>query len=297
MSTEIDAARLLVYRAAWLKQQGLPHTEEGAKAKLFASETARRRPARRSRSSAATATRRSSRSSATTATRDHRDLRGHERDPAARHRALDPRAPAARWRPASAARRCEPAVTLFLAGRRPELAQAHDELYPERVGEQIPLLVDARSTRLLRRDEARRAPTTCSDDSSHRAHPLSFDIARVRAVGGGGAVYGVPSPTEQLRATMRALWEPLPGVPALWRRARDPPPHMSLALDGGDDPSARLAARVERRPRRAAASALSRSAKPCSWRSTVDVWRAASDASVPSVERVGLTFHVDPRRR
>jgi butyryl-CoA dehydrogenase len=42
MSTEIDAARLLVYRAAWLKQQGLPHAEEGAKAKLFASETARR---------------------------------------------------------------------------------------------------------------------------------------------------------------------------------------------------------------------------------------------------------------
>jgi alkylation response protein AidB-like acyl-CoA dehydrogenase len=42
MATEIDAARLLVYRAAWLKQQGLPHTEEGAKAKLFASEMARR---------------------------------------------------------------------------------------------------------------------------------------------------------------------------------------------------------------------------------------------------------------
>ncbi len=42
MSTEIDAARLLVYRAAWLKQQGEPHAEAGAKAKLFASEMARR---------------------------------------------------------------------------------------------------------------------------------------------------------------------------------------------------------------------------------------------------------------
>ncbi len=42
MATEIDAARLLVYRAAWRKQQGLSHTEEGAKAKLFASEMARR---------------------------------------------------------------------------------------------------------------------------------------------------------------------------------------------------------------------------------------------------------------
>jgi alkylation response protein AidB-like acyl-CoA dehydrogenase len=45
MATEIDAARLLVYRAAWRKQEGLPHTEEGAKAKLFASEMARRQTA------------------------------------------------------------------------------------------------------------------------------------------------------------------------------------------------------------------------------------------------------------
>jgi len=45
MSMEIDAARLLVYRAAWLKEQGRPHTEEGAKAKLFASEMARRQTA------------------------------------------------------------------------------------------------------------------------------------------------------------------------------------------------------------------------------------------------------------
>jgi alkylation response protein AidB-like acyl-CoA dehydrogenase len=45
MATEIDAARLLVYRAAWRKQQGLSHTEEGAKAKLFASEMARRQTA------------------------------------------------------------------------------------------------------------------------------------------------------------------------------------------------------------------------------------------------------------
>jgi alkylation response protein AidB-like acyl-CoA dehydrogenase len=45
MSMELDAARLLVYRAAWLKQQARPHTEEGAKAKLFASEMARRQTA------------------------------------------------------------------------------------------------------------------------------------------------------------------------------------------------------------------------------------------------------------
>jgi alkylation response protein AidB-like acyl-CoA dehydrogenase len=42
MATEIDAARLLVYRAAWLKQNDRPHAEAGAKAKLFASTVARK---------------------------------------------------------------------------------------------------------------------------------------------------------------------------------------------------------------------------------------------------------------
>jgi alkylation response protein AidB-like acyl-CoA dehydrogenase len=45
MSMELDAARLLVLRAAWLKDAGRPHTEAGAKAKLFASEMARRQTA------------------------------------------------------------------------------------------------------------------------------------------------------------------------------------------------------------------------------------------------------------
>lgn len=41
MQTEIEAARALVWRAARLKQAGLPHTAEGAQAKLFASRVAR----------------------------------------------------------------------------------------------------------------------------------------------------------------------------------------------------------------------------------------------------------------
>jgi butyryl-CoA dehydrogenase len=45
MSMEIDAARLLVHRAAWLKDCGERVTEAGAKAKLYASEMARRQTA------------------------------------------------------------------------------------------------------------------------------------------------------------------------------------------------------------------------------------------------------------
>jgi alkylation response protein AidB-like acyl-CoA dehydrogenase len=42
MATEIEAARLLVYRSAWLKDQNKPFSKEVAMAKLFASETAER---------------------------------------------------------------------------------------------------------------------------------------------------------------------------------------------------------------------------------------------------------------
>jgi hypothetical protein len=40
MAADVDAARLLVYRAAWLKQAGLPTTNETSIAKLFATEAA-----------------------------------------------------------------------------------------------------------------------------------------------------------------------------------------------------------------------------------------------------------------
>jgi len=42
MAVELDAARLLTYRAAALYDEGLPHGKESAMAKLYASETAGR---------------------------------------------------------------------------------------------------------------------------------------------------------------------------------------------------------------------------------------------------------------
>ncbi len=42
MATEVDAARLLTWRAAWLKDQGKPFEKEAAMAKLYASEAAMR---------------------------------------------------------------------------------------------------------------------------------------------------------------------------------------------------------------------------------------------------------------
>jgi alkylation response protein AidB-like acyl-CoA dehydrogenase len=41
-ATEIHAARLMVYQAAWLKQEGRPYTKEASMAKLFATEMSER---------------------------------------------------------------------------------------------------------------------------------------------------------------------------------------------------------------------------------------------------------------
>ena len=40
MNTKIEAARFLVYKAAWLKQNKLPYSVDAARAKLFAAEVA-----------------------------------------------------------------------------------------------------------------------------------------------------------------------------------------------------------------------------------------------------------------
>jgi butyryl-CoA dehydrogenase len=42
MATEIDAARLLTWRAAWMKDRKMRHSKESAMAKLYASEAAMR---------------------------------------------------------------------------------------------------------------------------------------------------------------------------------------------------------------------------------------------------------------
>ena len=137
------------------------------------------------------------------------------------------------------------AITLFLDDQAPELAKAHDELYPERIDEHIPL-----SLTLLYpfapSDELDDDYLKMARDFFASRHPLSFDIARVAQWPDGGAVYGAPEPEGQLRATMRALWELFPEFPPYRGAVDDPRPHASLTLDGGDDPDT-LLARVEER--------------------------------------------------
>ena len=92
MATEIEAARALVYRAAWLRDQGRDYGLAAAQAKLFASEVAARATNAALLAPRRVRLRRRVPGRAVPARREaHRDRRGHERHPASRDRAQDPR--------------------------------------------------------------------------------------------------------------------------------------------------------------------------------------------------------------
>jgi 2'-5' RNA ligase superfamily len=136
-------------------------------------------------------------------------------------------------------------VTLLLADQAPDLAAAHDELYPERVTEGIPLSLTLLYPFIPPAELDQPELDTLREFFAARS-PFSFEIARVAQWEGGGAVYGVPDPDEELRATMRALWQRYPQYPPYGQEGSDPPPHASLTLDGGPDPAS-LRDRVEQR--------------------------------------------------
>jgi hypothetical protein len=135
-------------------------------------------------------------------------------------------------------------LTLLLADQNPAFAAAHDELYPERLPEGIPLSMTLlypfadRAEVVLHRDTLR----------SFFASQPSFDLtlAGLAQWEESGAVYAVPEPEQPVRDLMRALWRLFPQFPPYGEEGSDPPPHASLTYEGGDDRAA-TRARVERR--------------------------------------------------
>ena len=145
---------------------------------------------------------------------------------------------------AQASRELETYLTLLLADQNPALAAAHDELYPERVPEGLPL-----SLTLLypfappaEVDSYREALVGFFGAQS----PFDFELAGLAQWDESGAVYAVPEPEEPLRGLMRALWRLFPQFPPYGEAGGDPPPHASLTYTGGDD-RAETRARVEAR--------------------------------------------------
>jgi 2'-5' RNA ligase len=136
-------------------------------------------------------------------------------------------------------------VTLVLAGEAPALAEAHDELYPLRVEEGIPLSLTLLAP-FVPRDALNDEHLETLRSFFAARPPLAFELVRLDEFP-GLVVYAVPEPEEELRATMRALWALFPEYPPYGRPGSDPPPHATLA-QLGDDPAAvrdAVARRVE----------------------------------------------------
>lgn len=136
----------------------------------------------------------------------------------------------------------ESAITLYLTGH-PELEAAHDELYPERMGENIPL-----SLTLLYPfappDEAEQHFAALREFFAGRPS-IAFSLVQLAVHPGG--IYAVPEPDAELRATMRALWSLFPQFPPYGERGGDPPPHASLGRFAADPDPDTLADRAEAR--------------------------------------------------
>jgi hypothetical protein len=137
-------------------------------------------------------------------------------------------------------------VTVVLAGESPELAAAHDELYPERIPEHIPLSLT------LLYPWIPRDSLTEEDVEGLRAFfaerpPLRFALTHVTEFP-GVVVYAAPEPDDELRATMRALWARYPDYPPYGEPGGDPPPHATLGRLTGDHAITLEAARARVEP-------------------------------------------------
>jgi hypothetical protein len=141
-------------------------------------------------------------------------------------------------------RQLETSLTLVLADQNPALAAAHDELYPERVPEGIPLSLTLLYPFAAPPEVEQHREALRSFFASHP--PFDFELAGLAQWEESGAVYAVPEPEQPLRDLMRALWRLFPQFPPYGDVGGDPPPHASLTLRGGDDHAA-ARARVERR--------------------------------------------------
>jgi 2'-5' RNA ligase superfamily len=135
-------------------------------------------------------------------------------------------------------------LTLILADQNPALAAAHDELYPERVPEAIPLSLTLLYPFAPPSEVERHYDTLRGFFASYE--PFGFELVRLEQWDESGAVYAVPEPEQPLRELMRALWRVFPQFPPYGEAGGDPPPHASLTSTGGADRAA-TRARVERR--------------------------------------------------
>jgi 2'-5' RNA ligase len=118
-------------------------------------------------------------------------------------------------------------LTLALAEQHQELAAAHDELYPERVAEHIPLSITLLFP-WIPVDRLTEEDVNAVRSFAAGRPEFEFELTRVTEFP-GAVVYAVPEPDGELRRLMRALWTRYPDLPPYGLPDSDPPPHATLA--------------------------------------------------------------------
>jgi hypothetical protein len=131
-----------------------------------------------------------------------------------------------------AERPLETFITLILEDADAELAQAHRELYAERIPEQIPLSLTLLYP-WIPAESLTEADVERSRSFFASRRRLEFDLIHL-AEFPGKVVYAVPEPDDELRATMRELWALYPEYPPYGEPGGDPPPHCTLGRLEGD---------------------------------------------------------------
>jgi hypothetical protein len=126
----------------------------------------------------------------------------------------------------SAPRPFQTSITLDLEHCDPALTQAHRELYPERIPEHIPFSLTLHYP-WLPADEVTETDLERLRSFFAARPPLEFELTHV-AEFPGIVAYAVPEPDDELRTTMRGLWEMYPQCPPYGREGSDPPPHATL---------------------------------------------------------------------
>jgi hypothetical protein len=112
----------------------------------------------------------------------------------------------------------ETSITLDLEHCDPELAQAHRELYPERIPEGIPFSLTLHYPWVPAADVTEADLERVRSYFSERSPP-EFP---------GLVAYAEPEPDDELRATMRGLWALYPELPPYGRPGFEPAPHATL---------------------------------------------------------------------
>jgi 2'-5' RNA ligase superfamily len=128
----------------------------------------------------------------------------------------------------------ETVITLVLEHVDRELSQAHRDLYPERITENIPFSLTLLYPWIPAASVTERDLEQLRSFFAERP-PLDFQLTHVSEFPGLVA-YAVPEPDDELRATMRALWALYPQCPPYGRPGNDPPPHATLGRYEGPTP-------------------------------------------------------------